>query len=57
MQELVAPLERLDHHPRLENQWRTVIVSFTTWDIDHKITSLDIESAQAVDAVFNRFST
>jgi pterin-4a-carbinolamine dehydratase len=57
IQELIEPMERLVHHPRIENQWRTVIVCFTTWDIGHKVTQLDITAAKEVDLVYARFKS
>ncbi len=52
--EIAVPLGKMEHHPRLENQWRTVIVHFSTWDIGNRITRLDIEAAHAVDRVFEQ---
>lgn len=50
--DLVAPMTALQHHPRIENQWRTVVIYFSTWDIGHKITALDVDAALAVDRVY-----
>lgn len=52
LQLLVEPLNRLQHHPRIENQWRTVIIYFTTWDIGNRITQLDIDAATVVDDLY-----
>lgn len=52
LQLIVEPINKLKHHPRIENQWRTVFIYFTTWDIGKRITSLDIEAAKAVEQVY-----
>jgi pterin-4a-carbinolamine dehydratase len=54
---LVGPVNALKHHPRIENQWRTVIVYFSTWDIGNKITELDIVAAREVDRVYQMTTT
>jgi pterin-4a-carbinolamine dehydratase len=43
------------HHPRWENQWRSVKVWFTTWDVGCRVTELDIHSADKLDKLFVRF--
>jgi 4a-hydroxytetrahydrobiopterin dehydratase len=50
MSSMVVPVNKAKHHPRLENQWRTVIVHLSTWDIGQKISRLDIELAHTIDA-------
>ena len=55
LHELVGPLDLLDHHPRIENQWRTVFIYFTTWDVGNKLTALDIRAAHLVDEVYKEF--
>jgi pterin-4a-carbinolamine dehydratase len=40
------------HHPRWENQWRVVTVWFTTWDVDCRVTKLDIEAAEKLDKLY-----
>lgn len=55
LQRLVAPLNRLKHHPRIENQWRTVFVHFSTWDVGNRLTALDVQAAHEVDAVYQAF--
>ena len=54
LQTLVEPINRLNHHPRIENQWRTVIIHFTTWDIGNKISNLDLEAAAEVDRLYEQ---
>ena len=39
------------HHPRWENQWKVVNVFFTTWDVDCRVTKLDIKAAEDFDAL------
>lgn len=43
------------HHPRWENQWRSVKVWFTTWDVGCRVTELDIETAHKLDEIYIRF--
>jgi pterin-4a-carbinolamine dehydratase len=45
------------HHPRWENQWRSVKVWFTTWDAGCRITKLDVASAEKLDIIYVRFNT
>jgi pterin-4a-carbinolamine dehydratase len=52
MQAGVAAVVRMKHHPRWENQWRTVTVHLSTWDIGHRISKLDVELARALDAAY-----
>lgn len=40
------------HHPRWENQWKVVSVFFSTWDVDCRVTKLDIEAAKKFDALY-----
>jgi pterin-4a-carbinolamine dehydratase len=44
------------HHPRWENQWRTVTVYLSTWDIGFRISLLDIQSARLMDALYEKIS-
>ena len=55
LQSLVAPLNKVKHHPRIENQWRTVFIHFTTWDVGNRITSLDVDAAHIVDLLYKDF--
>jgi pterin-4a-carbinolamine dehydratase len=41
------------HHPRWENQWKVVHVAFSTWDVDCRVTELDLKAARAFDALFD----
>jgi pterin-4a-carbinolamine dehydratase len=40
------------HHPRWENQWKVVNVYFSTWDVDCRVTKLDIDAAAKLDRLF-----
>ena len=42
------------HHPRWENQWKVVNVFFSTWDVDCRVTKLDIDAARKLDAIYFR---
>jgi pterin-4a-carbinolamine dehydratase len=48
-------ISELDHHPRWENIWRSVIVHLSTWDIGHKPSALDIELARYLEDVRSTF--
>jgi len=39
------------HHPRWENQWRTVTVYLSTWDLNYRISELDVQLAARLDRV------
>jgi pterin-4a-carbinolamine dehydratase len=53
MQTGVAAINKEQHHPRWENQWRTVTVYLTTWDIGFRISPLDIKLARLLDTIYN----
>ena len=55
LQDLIEPLNKINHHPRIENQWRTVFIHFTTWDVGNRLTALDIQAARIVDRVYTEF--
>jgi pterin-4a-carbinolamine dehydratase len=48
-------ISEIDHHPRWENIWRSVVVHLTTWDIGHKPSALDLELARHLEAVRSTF--
>ena len=52
LQTLVEPLEALNHHPRIESNWRGLTLTFTTWDAGQRLTALDMEAALAVEALY-----
>jgi pterin-4a-carbinolamine dehydratase len=43
----------LDHHPRLENTWKNVSVSLTTFDAGHRVTFVDFKFARYLDREFS----
>jgi len=43
---------RPPHHPRWENQWKVVTARFSTWDVDCRVTELDIAAARKLDQLF-----
>jgi pterin-4a-carbinolamine dehydratase len=55
MQAAVQPINAIPHHPRWENQWRTLTVYLTTWDIGNKVTKLDIDLARKLDELYEGF--
>ncbi len=50
----IETIDRMQHHPRWENQWKTVTVYLTTWDIGSRISAKDIELAKALDAAYQQ---
>jgi pterin-4a-carbinolamine dehydratase len=52
MTSAVEPIRKAQHHPRWENQWRTVTVYLSTWDIGFRVSRLDIEMAKTLDAIY-----
>jgi len=54
MNAAIDPINQLQHHPRWENQWRTVTVHFSTWDIGFQISRLDIEMAKILDDIYDQ---
>ncbi len=47
----VEPIKQLKHHPRWENQWKTVTVYLSTWDIGSLISQLDLDLAKILDGL------
>ncbi len=45
----------IDHHPEWENQWKTLRIRLSTWDIGFKVSNLDIELAKYIDKEFAQF--
>ncbi|MGA2687352.1 MAG: 4a-hydroxytetrahydrobiopterin dehydratase [Candidatus Korobacteraceae bacterium] len=52
MASAVAPINQMKHHPRWENQWRSLTVYLTTWDIGDQISRLDIDMAKLFDRLY-----
>ncbi|MFN7981382.1 MAG: 4a-hydroxytetrahydrobiopterin dehydratase [Vicinamibacterales bacterium] len=55
MQAAAPVINRIDHHPRWENSYRTVAVWLSTWDAGHSITALDVDLARHLDETAARF--
>jgi pterin-4a-carbinolamine dehydratase len=49
------PIAKRQHHPRWENQFKSLTVYFSTWDAGCKVTHYDIEAAAALDELFHTF--
>ncbi len=47
----IPAIQELQHHPRWENQWRSVTVYLSTWDIDSQISHLDLKLAKKLDEI------
>ena len=47
---------RAKHHPRWENQWRSLTIHLSTWDIGHKISALDLQIAHELDMAYLKFT-
>lgn len=48
-------IEEFHHHPRWENFWTTVRVWLSTWDIEFKASTYDVEMARWLDAAYLDF--
>jgi pterin-4a-carbinolamine dehydratase len=57
MTSAIDPINQIQHHPRWENQWRTVTVYLSTWDIGFRISHLDLDLARILDGVYNELRT
>ncbi len=47
----VPKIAAMQHHPRWQNIWRTVMVWLSTWDIGHKPSALDLELAAHLESL------
>jgi pterin-4a-carbinolamine dehydratase len=56
MSSAVDPVNKAQHHPRWENQWRTVTVFLSTWDIGLRISQLDLDLARILDGLYDELS-
>lgn len=45
----------LNHHPRWENIWKTLIVYTTTWDIGHRISDRDLQMARFFNNEYDNY--
>lgn len=52
MHSAVERINTIQHHPRWENQWRTVTVYLSTWDIGFRVSRLDIDVAKILDDIY-----
>ena len=55
MKQAVPLIEEHQHHPRWENQWRTVSIYLSTWDIGNRISRLDVVLARALDDLYRNY--
>lgn len=49
-------IEKVNHHPRWENVYRTLRVNISTWDIGHKVSYSDVSLAKVLDDVYQRYN-
>jgi len=55
--EIAIEAEVMNHHPEFHNSYNKVSFSFCTHDAGHKITDLDILTAQRISAAAHRFQS
>jgi len=55
MRQSAAKIDILDHHPRWENVFKTVTVHFTSFDIGHRLSDRDYNSARAMERCYREF--
>ncbi len=56
MREVSESAEKVQHHPRWENIWRTVTICLSTWDIGHKPSQLDVDLAREIECIYKNYS-
>ena len=56
VQEVAKYADRVQHHPRWENIWRTVTIWLSTWDIGHKPSQLDVDEAREIERIYERIT-
>jgi pterin-4a-carbinolamine dehydratase len=56
MAEVADFAEEANHHPRWENIFRTLIVHLTTWDINHRVSVLDVMLASYFDRKYYAYT-
>jgi pterin-4a-carbinolamine dehydratase len=54
MSDAVPMINKIKHHPRWENQWKSVTVYLTTWDIGNQISELDLQLAKELDLLYEK---
>ena len=52
----VPKIAAMQHHPRWQNIWRTVVVWLSTWDIGHKPSALDLELATHLESLRSMYA-
>ena len=53
---MVAPAcDVANHHPRWENNWRTLHIDLTTWDAGQQVSERDTQLARYFDYVYSAF--
>jgi 4a-hydroxytetrahydrobiopterin dehydratase len=52
MASAVAPIDKLNHHPRWENVWNRVDVFLSTHDLGNRISARDVELARLLDDLY-----
>ncbi len=48
-------IEIIGHHPRWENIYRTVKVHYSTWDIGHRPSDVDLRCVEMLEKIYKRF--
>lgn len=48
-------ISQVSHHPRWENEWKSLTIALTTWDIGNNISDRDLDMAQFFDHLFDEF--
>jgi pterin-4a-carbinolamine dehydratase len=52
----IAPfIDGINHHPRWENIYRSLKISLTSWDVDHRPTQVDLMLASKIDEIFGEY--
>lgn len=57
MQAAVPHINEVNHHPRWENVFKTVMVWLSTWDTDHVISKLDCDLARYLETLYEDTKT
>jgi len=55
MHQVAPACDVANHHPRWENNWKTLRIWLTTWDAKQQITQRDIQLARYFDFVYSTF--
>ena len=55
MKTAAGHISKVNHHPRWENNWRTITVWLSTWDAGFKPTQLDLELAHYLDNLHQNY--